>query len=280
MVAGPRTSTTDSPARHSVRSVALAATTGILLTLCYPPFAQPWLAWIAVTPLLLAVDGVGLGAAAGLGWIAGTVGGLGVTGYWIARAAADYFGLSSVVAVAFTVGVIQLFVAPFYVVFAVLVARLNGPGWSVVFVPAALVVCEAARSALVGNAWALLGHSQQALVLMQVTDLTGIAGLSFLLAASAAVVAAMLRDVGAGLSLRAAIADQRRVLATLLAVVALVVGYGIWRLAAPPLEPSLRAVLVQGAVGNEERRQPGRAAETVQRYVALSAAAPPAAPQR
>ncbi|MEO8603068.1 MAG: hypothetical protein ABI629_10880, partial [bacterium] len=135
--------------------VALALASGVLLTLSYAPFALALVAWVALTPLLLALDGATLGAALGLGRLAGSVGGLGITGYWICRAAGDYFGLSPLAAAAFTVAVIQLFVAPFYGLFGVLVWRLNGSRWRLLLVPAALVVCEAARGGLTGNAWAL-----------------------------------------------------------------------------------------------------------------------------
>ena len=69
------------------------------------------------------------GAAAGLGWLTGTVGGLGVSGYWMARAGADYFGLSPLAAAAFTVAVDQLFVAPFFALFGLLVAVIGRRRW-------------------------------------------------------------------------------------------------------------------------------------------------------
>ncbi len=264
------------PDRPSRRPWLLATASAVLLTLCYPPFALAWLGWVALTPLLLALDGATLGAAAGLGWLTGTVGGLGVTGYWIARAGADYFGLSPLAAVAFSVAVNQVFVAPFFALFGVLVAWIGRRSWRLVLIPAALVVSEAARASLVGNAWALLGHSQSALVLLQIVDITGVAGLSFLLAFSASLLAALLADVGEGLSVMQAATRRRRGLAALAVVVALVAGYGAWRLSASPPATAVRVALVQGAISNEERRDPGEAAEAVQRYVTLTYAAPPA----
>ena len=259
------------------RRWSLAAASGVLLTLCYPPFAVGWLAWVALTPLWLALDGATLGLAAGLGWLTGTVGGLGITGYWIARAAADYFGLAPLAAIAFTVAVIQVFVAPFYALLGVLVARIGLRGWRVLAVPAALVVCEALRAALVGNSWALLGQSQSALVLLQIAAVTGVAGLSFLLAFAAAVVAALIGDVGVGLRLMPALSRRRLGAATLVVLVAIVIAHGAWRLSVTEATPTLRATLVQGNVSNEERRDPGEAADGVQRYVTLSYVSPPEA---
>ncbi|MDX2171345.1 MAG: apolipoprotein N-acyltransferase [Deltaproteobacteria bacterium] len=248
--------------------VLLAAASGALLTLAYAPFAQAWLAWVALTPLLRALRGTGWRGAATLGGLSGTLGGLGITGYWIWRAAADYFGVPALPAAAFTLGVILLFVAPFYALFGVLVARSGASRWRVWLIPAALVVCEQARSLLAGNAWALLGHSQTALPLLQIADLTGVAGLSFLLAFGAAAAAEW---VGA---MRDAAARPRPALRALGALLLVVLGYGHWRLShLPPRLATARVAIAQGAVPNQQRRQPAQAAAIMRRYVELTAGA-------
>jgi apolipoprotein N-acyltransferase len=262
-----------SPARRRLAvRVGLAAASGILLTLGYPPFALSAVAWVALTPLIVGLDGARPRVAFGLGWLAGTVLGLGVTGYWLWRAAIDYFGLGPITAAAFTTGLIEIFVAPFVALFAVLVAVGPGGAARLLFVPAAFVAGEYARATLAGNAWELLGHSQRALPVLQIADLTGVHGLSCLLALTATALAEPL--TGARSRTRLATAG-----ATALAAVGLVLAYGTWRLDhLPPAEGTLRALLVQGNVSNPRRNQPGDVSEVLQRYVALTRSAAPLPP--
>lgn len=242
--------------------VGFAALSGALLTLAYPPFALSAFGWVGLAPLVIALDGAAIGAAAALGWLTGTVLGLAGTGHWLWHAAVDYFGFSAPLAALFTLGLIEGFVAPFVAAFAAAVALAprRARWW---LVPAAWVASEWLRATLVGNAWELLGHSQRALPLLQIVDVTGIWGLSFLLALAATAVA--LCALGAA-------GARRAVAATLFATVALL-GYGWGRLAAPPaVAGELRVLVVQGDVANAERR-PERSGAVLRRYLALSRSA-------
>src|SRR5262245_34641671 len=111
---------------HHLR-IALASLSGILVTLAYPPFALSALGWFGLAPLIVALDGARPRSAAALGWIGGTVLGLGVAGYWLWCAATEYFGLGPLTAALFTLGLIEGFVAPFMALFGVLLA-LGGTG--------------------------------------------------------------------------------------------------------------------------------------------------------
>jgi apolipoprotein N-acyltransferase len=266
--AAPEPSSAHATAR---RRAALATASGVLLALCYAPAALTPLAWIALVPLLLAVDGASPGGAAGVGWLTGTTVGLGVCGHWMWRAAIDYFGLTPAVAGAFTAGVVEFFVAPYFAAFAVLAVVVGRHRWRVLAIPAAFVATELARATLVGNAWALLGHSQRSLVLLQSTSVAGAYGVSFLLAMSNTALADVLRLGGRGAVRRAAPAG-----AAVIVALAVVLGFGSWRLRHPPATTgTLRALLVQGNVSNAERARADRAAAIVERYVALSASAQP-----
>ncbi|MGH7786639.1 MAG: apolipoprotein N-acyltransferase [Candidatus Binatia bacterium] len=252
---------------RSSRRIMLAGASGLLLILSYQPFAWPLVAWVALAPLLLALDGARPRAALGLGWLCGTIGGLGVTGYWIGRAAVEYFGLGPAAATLFTMVVIQVFVAPFFALFALLAARLGGGIGRPVCVAAALVVSEWVRVTASGNAWELLGHAVRAVPLLQIVDLTGAYGLSFLLTVTAAAAAEPWRRDGA----------PRAALATAALALALVTGYGSWRLQHLPAAPTVLPVgAVQGNVSNAARGDPARTAAALQRYVELSAALRPA----
>lgn len=238
---------------------AWALTSGVFLTLIYPPFDAPVLAWIALAPLFVALEGASPRAGALLGWLTGTLGALGVTGYWIFRAAHDYFGLSAFAALAFTLGVTQLFVSPYFMLFGLLVAVLSPVRWRWLIVPILFVATEYLRAhVLSGNPWALLGHSQTSPLLMGVGSLTGVYGLSFTLALVSAAVVAL---------------RHTRVAAVVAGVlVAGVLAYGSWQARSFASEPPRRfaVALVQGNLPNAERGLPEHYAEHLDRYVALT----------
>ncbi len=243
----------------SVRRCALAATTGVLLTLLYPPFGFSALAWIALAPLLLALDGVTLWGGFGLGWLAGAVGSLGVTGLWIFHAAHDYFQLRAPLAAAFAAGTTQFFVGGYFGLFGMGVAALGTLRLRFLLVPALLVTVEYARSHLLsGCPWDLLGHSQANDRLIQICDVCGVYGLSFLLVLCAA-----------------AITEQRhrRIAAAItLAAVLFTFAYGQWRVTAltPDPSPTLPTTLVQANLPNRERGRPEFFSPHLDRYLELT----------
>lgn len=245
-------------ARPTWQRWTLAAVSGVLLTVIYPPFEVSAVTWIALTPLILAVDATRARAAFALGWFTGTIGVLGVTGWWIFHAAYVYFQLGFLGAAVFTVGVTQVFVALYFGVFGVLASLVSGWRLRGVLIPALFVASEYARAHLLtGNPWALLGHAQRNDALAQLCDLTGVFGLSFVLALSATAVA----EVG-----------RSRVPVVLAAVtIALTWAYGEWRLAnLGSAEATVPMVLVQGNLPNDERGRPERFAAHLDRYLALS----------
>ncbi len=245
-------------ARHAWQRWTLAAVSGVLLTLIYPPFEVSAVAWIALTPLILAVDAARPRAAFALGWFTGTIGVLGVTGWWIFHAAYAYFHLGLAGAAAFTVVATQVFVALYFGLFGVLASLVSGWRLRGVLIPSLFVASEYARAHLLtGNPWELLGHAQRSDALVQLCDLTGVFGLSFVLALSATAVA----EVG-----------RSRAPAVLAAVtIVLTWTYGEWRLAnLAAAEATVPMLLVQGNLPNDERGRPERFVAHLDRYLALS----------
>jgi len=251
---------------------AFAVASGALLTVGYQPFALSAAGWIALAPFLIAVDGASGLAAIGLGWLTGSITGLGVAGYWIWRAAIDYFGVAPLSAAAFTLGVIEVFVAPFFALFGLLAVRCGGGVRRLLLVPAALVSSEYARALLLGNPWELLGHTQRSLAVLQIASLTGVYGVSFLLALTATALVDALRP-GRG-------ARGRRLLCATVAVgaVTAVLALGAWRLAiVSPAEGEARVLLVQGNLSNAQR-SPAAVARALQVYLELSKSVRPVPP--
>lgn len=254
--------------------VALAAASGALFVIGNQPFALSAAGWIALAPLLVALRGASPRAAIGLGWLTGSVTCLGVAGYWIWRAAIEYFGLGAIAAALFTVAVTQVFVAPFFALFAWLALRCGQGRARLLVVPAAFVASELARAAMLDNPWELLGHSQRALTLLQLASVTGVYGLSFLLAlsgtAAAELVEAALGRVGARRALASA--------AVAALVTAAVTGFGALRLRHEPADPTLEVLLVQGDIANAQRGDPARAGSSLRRYVELTQSVAPLPP--
>src|SRR5262249_40871656 len=152
-----------------------------------PPFTMTGLAWVALAPLFIALEGASARKAAFLAWLAGTVGALGVTGYWIFHAAHDYFGVGQLAALGFTFGVIQVFVSIYFALFGLLVGLLGPVRCRWLLIPALFVTTEYLRAhMLCENPWAQLGHSQTHPLVMGVCSLTGVYGLSFVLALASA----------------------------------------------------------------------------------------------
>jgi apolipoprotein N-acyltransferase len=236
-----------------------ALMTGGLLWLCYFPVACGWLAWVAQVPLLCLVR------LPRRRWrfphIAAIAGGL-----------VFYFLAIQWMRVAdprmyFTWAFLAIYCALYFPLFVFLVRLLDRRTRLplVVTVPVVWTALEFLRATFgTGFSWYLLGHSQHdALTLIQISDLTGAYGVSFVVAA----VNALLYEVLYGsdwfrrcLAAPAAAPRWSRValLAQGLGVVGLLlaaVGYGIWSLKHDAFEPGPHIALIQGNVDQRIRNQ-------------------------
>jgi apolipoprotein N-acyltransferase len=165
---------------------------GALYALALPPFDSSICGWFAITPLLLAVRGHAPGAAFRYGVLYGYA--IGWTVLWsLAEAAAAYLQIAVPLAV--------LPVALWFLVVVGIPCGCFGAASSVllrardswlrpILVAVLWVTCELLRSRLLGQPWGLLGYTQHAQTdLIQVASLTGVYGVSFLMAAVGAVIA-------------------------------------------------------------------------------------------
>jgi apolipoprotein N-acyltransferase len=156
----------------------LAAASGILQVLAFPRFQIPWLAAVAITPLL-----VGLAHQPQrkkqflMGWLAGSIYWGGAC-YWVYGVMHDYAGLTAPAAAAIFAG--------FFLVkglhlglFSLLAASLLGRFWGVPAVAAAWVAVEGSHQYL-GFTWLHLGNAAASMsVLARLAPFTGVYGLSF-----------------------------------------------------------------------------------------------------
>jgi apolipoprotein N-acyltransferase len=219
------------------------------------------LAWIALVPLFIVLRRVGVRSALLFAW-AFTVAVAYATGDWFPRAVATYYDQPAVVGVGFFFGVSSIMAAPYVMAFTVCyrwLSRSQGPA-HVLLAAAAWVAAELCRARLLGgNPWVLLGYSQAGVEpLVQIADITGVYGVSFVLvAANAALAEVCLAATGAGRSMPAAV--RGLVLACVAAVG--VITYGQLRLngaaVAPANSPPIQVAVVQGNLdlGSQWRKE-------------------------
>ncbi len=252
--------------------------TAVAYAACFPPHAHAALLFVALVPLLLAIDGVGPRDAALLGGGFGLLGAAMVSA-WVAPTLAGFFekpwSVTGPLLAVFWSGM----AAPYYAVaFAALAAArplLPRAGW-LMLVPAAWVCAELLRTNLgLRAAWALTGD---AFVdwprLRQLAELTGVYGISALVVLANTVLAEGLRLA----TLRArgrpeplAPAGWAGAAFALALCATLVFGeLRLRQLAVAPQGEVLEVALVQGNVSQELRWQRAGASRVLRRYARLT----------
>jgi len=220
----------------------LAAASAVLTTLALPSFNLGALAWFSLVPLLYALRRVGAYGAAILGLLFGCCLAGGIF-YWL--------GLLAEMTVA-TTAVMYLGFGFFYALFGVLYNRVRHlpPVWLLVAAPALWVAVEYARSNLFFLAlpWNLLAHSQHRyLAVIQISDVTGVYGLSFVLVMVNQFVSELLPHVAEHRTPSPRSARANRVTQAVLVGVMLtvVVAYGFFKLGEVEGSRRLRVAVVQ-----------------------------------
>ncbi|MCL5290990.1 MAG: apolipoprotein N-acyltransferase [Actinobacteria bacterium] len=212
------------------RRPVLAIVSGISLALAFP-YASIWpLAFIGVTPLLMAVDGAGPYAAPLLGWLAGAVF-FSILAYWL-----SVFGVSVLILL---VAVMALYLALF--TSGARWALKNLPlRWRLFSIPALWVSIEYLRSfGPYSFPWGTIGESIKSLPLMQLASLIGGFGLSFLVA----VVGVLLYEVW-----RRGFRASLSIIALLMVIVLAWYGWGAYRAGRLNPPETTRIALLQGNV--------------------------------
>ncbi len=247
----------------------LAVLSGLCLAASFPSPEIAPLAWVGFVPLLLAIRGRSPGRAFALGWVAGTVFYL-VTCYWIVYTIGHYTALPVPVA-AVLLFLMSAVLAGYHGAFAAGVTWFERRGLPAVWLgPALWVMLEWLRGwFVVGFPWAALGYSQYRFhSLVQMSEVTGVYGVSAVLVLFNLVVAAVLVSRGAG--------DARRnlpALAILTFLVVALVGLGRWRAAhldAKPPAGQLRVGLVQPNIEQDRKWDPAFQEETMTRLRQLT----------
>jgi apolipoprotein N-acyltransferase len=163
------------------RDILLGFFSGILLILSFPNFDLEILAWFALVPLLVAIEGKELYQAFKLGVFTGFVSFLGIL-YWIIVAVHTYGNVPLILSgliLLLLIAYLSLFIGAF--TFLTRLIQIRSGIQTIFFAPILWVALEYLRSFfLTGFPWAYLGHTQYLnLPFIQMSDITGVYGLSF-----------------------------------------------------------------------------------------------------
>ncbi|HVA69622.1 MAG TPA: apolipoprotein N-acyltransferase [Candidatus Binataceae bacterium] len=259
----------------------LVAFGAILYTVAIPPAGWSLAGWFALTPLMLLARRHDARWAALGGFAYGTLISAGVAG-WLRGAISTYFNLAPPSGFLLTFAAYGYYVGTY--------TALGAAGWSLlmrwerpvlrwVSVPALWVGIEFARATLLaGFSWELLGYTvYRDIRLIQIADITGVWGLSFLIAFTSYVVAELVAAVipgGEWFGFKRRFSLVPPVAAT--ASIALVLLYGQIRLinwSDTKSSDSASVALVRTNPSDAKRFQRMRYASNMAEYVRLTEAA-------
>lgn len=168
-----------------------AAATALLLIFSFPNFELWFLAWIGLTPLLIAIARRPSPLRASiLGWVVGTVF-FYTTCYWLTYSMIHYGGLPTIVAYLLLVpGAIVVGIFPGLAMMLVALAIKRWGEWAVLLAPVFWTAFEWVRLGVTGQLWNALGYSQAfQWPLIQPAGWGGVYAVSFLIVVINAVIA-------------------------------------------------------------------------------------------
>lgn len=255
------------------RDYLLAAVSGALLALSFPKAGASFLVWFAFVPLFLACGRKTARKAGKLGFVTGLVSFGGIL-YWINIVVTTYGKLPLPVSICVYL-ILVTYLAGFLGVVFYVMRRGEEKGIpAVISFPFLWVGLEFVRSFLLtGFPWASLGYSQYRLShLIQVADITGVYGISFLIALANVVLYLFLKgfskkDENAAYPLRSA--------AVFVLLLASVLAYGYVALRSSASGTPLKFSLIQGNIDQGIKWDPAflEATLTIYERLTLQAAA-------
>ena len=276
-------------AEWGLLSFLLPILSGLLLALSFPKFDQSWLAWFALIPLLVTLLPAGGGEKVAEGrmrdigrqFTKGFLCGLSfylVLLYWI-YLTCRYGNVPVPMAAGATLALASL-LALLFGVFAVVVSSpiQDDTLWPL-FAAATWVSLEFFRERVMGFPWELIGYSQwQHPVLLHITSITGIHGLSFLIvwinASLAMRIAQEFPSPGTGEDGRRPGEGQRKALILPAVVLMAVVAVGARNLTQSPSPqnpaPPLRVSILQGNIDQYKKWDAAYVAEIKSVYEGLA----------
>lgn len=164
-----------------IHRVLLATLSGLMLTASFPPLKLSFLAFIALVPLFVSIKNEPFLEAFKLGFIAGAAHYLTLI-YWIVVVLGRYGNLGTLLSLGPFV-LLSLYLGLYPATFSGMTALIMGSRFCLLFITTIWVGLEYLRAKLLtGFPWCLLGYTQyNHLHLIQIADLCGVYGISFLI---------------------------------------------------------------------------------------------------
>jgi len=237
-------------------TIIVAIVSGILLWAGFPPLDQPFLVWIGLAPLLVAIGGRSPGYSFLLSFLSGMVFFLAIFN-WILEVPGYTF---------LHHGILDIYLSTYFGLFGLafsIISRRRGMPTALFAAPFLWVSLEYIRSNLsfLALPWGLLAHSQyQNPIIIQIASLTGAYGLTFLIVTANSGIAAMAYAFFGQLKLdmpSTTVAEGLRgtkfvvVSATLFLVFSLL--YGYHKISNPVVGKAFKISLVQGNIDQNKK---------------------------
>lgn len=243
------------------RTLLLSIVSGLLLTASFSPFDLYLLAWVGFVPLLISLKGQDertgfyLGAVTGLAFFIGTV-------FWVTNSIHFYGGIPLLPASLITL-LLCAYLALYPALFAAIIVcgKRKCPALLVLLAPAAWTALELARTYVFsGFPWALLGYSQyRVLPMIQIANITGVYGVSFLILLVNIAIADFLMD-----------RKKYRGLIAAGILLSLALGYGFMQLREPHGTDGMKVSLIQGNIEQDRKWDPLYQADVIAVYKRLT----------
>jgi apolipoprotein N-acyltransferase len=260
-----------------LRNLGLAVLSGLLLTVSFPPGRFSWIAWIALVPLLVSFHGQRPRTAFKLGFVAGFFHFVSLV-YWVTVVLGKYGHLHFAICL-LALLLLSLYLALYPAFFSLVAAQITGTPFAPFFTAALWVGLEYLRTHLVtGFPWCLLGYSQyKQLMLIQLSDITGVYGISFLIVLVNALV---FQTLLSGKAFIRGLFKWEWLLAVFM--VAGSIWYGFQQLSIKAkraeVDPRINATVVQANIDQSVKWKPEYQRQTVETYFRLSKQSAPRAP--
>lgn len=244
------------------KNLILCAISAFLLILAFPPFNLWFCAWFGFVPVFFTLKNKTLKQSFFLFLITGIIYWSGII-YWLIH-----------VTLPGTI-VLILYLALYLAFFGLIIrpSTINSNTYSLIFIPSCWVILEYIRSYLLtGFPWSLLGYSQYLRPeIIQIADITGVWGVSFLLMLSNAAIVEIIYSAKHKLWLK-----LKKTLVILIAFLALILIYGYVKLHYSPLTTAssrLKISLIQGNIPQNLKWDINARDFIMNKYLSLSAAA-------
>lgn len=252
------------------KDIILSITSGILITLGFPLFNLYPLAWVSLVPLLISLrdkgikDSFRLGILTGMTYYLGTI-------YWVYHSMYVYGYLPLYVSILILLLLclyLSVYVGLFSMIFNYISGRSEIP--AMLTAPVIWVTMEYIRTyALTGYPWALIGYTQYTfLPVIQIADMTGVYGVSFLILSVNGAVFDLTRECMTGTP-----ASKKRIASEIIIMLILIGGsvlYGLEKLDDKNSRDTVRISVLQGNIPQDKKWDAGFQRDVIETYKKLS----------